>query len=393
MTVVATLVPASPAAAQSPSADSVANAEAVIAAALSGDAASLQSYWAGALPRLSDAAVREPAGGVFPYQPGEVPAIACAVTAEVAAGNAFYCPDDESISYDVAFVAGLYERWGPAGPLLTIAHEYGHHIQNLVGAPELSKPRELQADCYAGMYLGFLRDEDVLTAEDVGAAITAAWAAGDAVGTPWMDPGVHGEPRERRQAAGIGWGTGEGAYCSAYADWQDAAPVPLFDDTLLRLEPFADPVPEEDGSLLIQLPDAVLLVWRDTFDVATPAMDQIAGVLTQVLPETTDWTLGDPSDGWLERQRPGTGSGSWLTFAGVGPDGSASGGAAGLQVDPSGIGQLWIAWGTDPDHPDVASAQGIGALLAMAWGYCDPDAEVTDNCAPDALPGSPSPAP
>ena len=139
-----------------------------------------------------------------------------------------------------------------------LAHEWGHHIQNLAGSPQISKQAELQADCYGGMYLGFLADQGVLSETDIRNSLRTTYSVGDQPDEQgaWTDPDVHGAPNERRQAEGIGFSTGDGDYCVAFGDWQDQPAAPLFEDKSLRVEPFADPTPQDDGSLLLELPDA-----------------------------------------------------------------------------------------------------------------------------------------
>ncbi|PZQ90352.1 MAG: neutral zinc metallopeptidase [Leifsonia xyli] len=97
----------------------------------------------------------------------------------------FYCPPDETIYLDTAFYAELRDRFGssggPAAQLYVVAHEWGHHIQNITGrmdgldtsrtGPDSDGVRlELQADCYAGAALG------------------AAESTTDAAGVPYLAP-------------------------------------------------------------------------------------------------------------------------------------------------------------------------------------------------------------
>lgn len=376
-----------PVAAQSE--DSIAATEQEIDAAISGDAQSLQAFWAETYPTFADGEYHDPQGGFFPYRSGEPSGGGCAEDGDTAAQNAMYCGIDESITWDVAWFSTLYDTWGPVGPLMVMAHEWGHHIQFLAGKPEVSKQSELQADCYAGMYLGFLRDQEILTDDDIANGISVAYSIGDTPGSAvdWMDAEVHGAPNERRQATGIGYVTGDGAYCMAYGDWQNEDPAPLFSDKSLRLEPFADPTPQEDGSLAIELPDASVLVWGDEFDPSIPAADQIAEALTASVAGADAWTLGAPDTSWLETRGWGTGSGTRLTFTGTDADGNPTGGAAALQIDPTGTGELWVAWGGDLEDPELAAEQADAAIEALSWGYCDPEAEVTANCLKEA-PGS-----
>ena len=115
----------------------------------------------------------------------------------------FYCPPDRGIYLDTTFFEDVLQRGlgGPAGDFVepyVLAHEYGHHIQNLMGTmgrvrtqqgPESDAVRlELQADCYAGMWTGSATsasDEageafiSELSQQDIDQAIAAAKAVGD----------------------------------------------------------------------------------------------------------------------------------------------------------------------------------------------------------------------
>ncbi len=77
----------------------------------------------------------------------------------------FYCPADRFVYFDLDFLVQLQEQFGATGDLATqyiVAHEYGHHVQNLVGQNDVVQQAsgeqqrllgialELQADCYAG---------------------------------------------------------------------------------------------------------------------------------------------------------------------------------------------------------------------------------------------------
>ncbi len=146
---------------------------------------------------------------VFQAQGGQyrVPTLVLFTDAvQSACGNAqaamgpFYCPADEKVYIDLGFYRDLDARFGAPGDFAqayVVAHEVGHHVQNLLGisdqvhaaqqrarggaeANELSVRLELQADCFAGVW-GNRADasNDILEKGDVEEGLTAAAAIGD----------------------------------------------------------------------------------------------------------------------------------------------------------------------------------------------------------------------
>lgn len=116
-----------------------------------------------------------------------------------AASGPFYCPTDERIYIDLSFCDELRDRFGAPGDFAiayVIAHEVGHHVQNLLGtlgkvqnqrsmltktqANELTVRLELQADYYAGVWSHHAqRSLDVVEKGDIAEALNAAAAVGD----------------------------------------------------------------------------------------------------------------------------------------------------------------------------------------------------------------------
>jgi hypothetical protein len=146
---------------------------------------SVQTYWNRALRGY------EPAKTRFFDQPMQT---GCGVGSP--ATGPFYCPRDRYVYIDLGFFDQLQSqlgaRGGPLAEAYVLAHEYGHHVQNLTGTlesadrdtgPQGGQVRvELQADCYAGLWVGHALDtgfiED-LTRQDVADALDAAAAVGD----------------------------------------------------------------------------------------------------------------------------------------------------------------------------------------------------------------------
>lgn len=126
-------------------------------------------------------------------------AVQSACGRQTASVGPFYCPGDQKVYIDLGFYSQLSQRFGAPGDFAqayVIAHEVGHHIQNLLGtstrvhrqqqgmpeaqANDLSVRLELQADCYAGVWAHHAeRSRDVLEAGDVEEGLRAAAAIGD----------------------------------------------------------------------------------------------------------------------------------------------------------------------------------------------------------------------
>ncbi len=107
-----------------------------------------------------------------------------------AASGPFYCPGDGNIYLDLSFNEELSRRFGASGDFAVayvVAHEAGHHVQNLLGvmnqvprnSNEASIRVELQADCFAGIWAHSTAKRNMLEEGDVEEAIKAASAVGD----------------------------------------------------------------------------------------------------------------------------------------------------------------------------------------------------------------------
>lgn len=159
----------------------------------------------------------------------------------------FYCPPDQGIYLDTTFFDDVLERQlgGPDGGFVepyVLAHEYGHHIQNLLGTmgqvrtqqgPRSDAVRlELQADCYAGMWAASATESEdssgtvlfsSLTDEDVELAIDAAEAVGDdriqqkTQGQVTEESWTHGSAEQRATWFRTGFDQGTLQACDTFA--------------------------------------------------------------------------------------------------------------------------------------------------------------------------------
>ncbi len=151
----------------------------------------------------------------------------------------FYCPTDKNIYIDLTFQEELKNRFGAGGDFpmaYVIAHEVGHHVQNLLGVSDqvhqarqsmseaeynrLSVKLELQADFYAGIYANHIRKlqqggESVLEEGDIEEALAAASAIGDdriqkqTQGQVVPDSFTHGTSEQRMRWFKKGYETGD----------------------------------------------------------------------------------------------------------------------------------------------------------------------------------------
>jgi hypothetical protein len=150
----------------------------------------------------------------------------------------FYCPGDNHIYLDLAFFNELAQRFGSPGEFArayVIAHEYGHHIQNLLGTMDRHGGRshgadsdsvrvELQADCYAGVWAYHANQQfNILQTGDVEEGLKAASAVGDdtlqkeSQGYAVADSFTHGSSAQRMRWFQRGLGGGDMAACDTFA--------------------------------------------------------------------------------------------------------------------------------------------------------------------------------
>jgi uncharacterized protein len=157
-----------------------------------------------------------------------------------AATGPFYCPLDQRVYIDLGFFQELKDRFGAPGDFAqayVLAHEIGHHVQNLLGTdqqmrrvqrarPEqanaLSVRLELQADCYAGVWGRSTDQRQLLDPGDVEEGIRAAAAVGDdriqkmATGRVNPDGFTHGTSEQRVAWFRRGYESGRPDACNTF---------------------------------------------------------------------------------------------------------------------------------------------------------------------------------
>ena len=158
------------------------------------------------------------------------------------AAGPFYCPPDQKVYIDLAFFQQLETEFAAQGDFAkayVIAHEVGHHVQNLLGTAdkvhaareraseadsnELSVRMELQADCYAGIWAHFADSaRQVVEAGDIDEALNAASAVGDDTiqkrvqGHVNQESFTHGSGAQRQQWFRKGFGSGRVQDCNTF---------------------------------------------------------------------------------------------------------------------------------------------------------------------------------
>ncbi|MBK6455465.1 MAG: zinc metallopeptidase [Gemmatimonadetes bacterium] len=154
----------------------------------------------------------------------------------------FYCPGDEKVYIDLAFFQELRDRFKAPGDFAqayVLAHEIGHHVQNILGTSgkvhraqqrasesegnALSVRLELQADCYAGVWAATAARQGILEAGDVEEGLGAASAVGDdrlqkmATGRVSPESWTHGSSAQRMEWFRRGFDGGDARRCDTFS--------------------------------------------------------------------------------------------------------------------------------------------------------------------------------
>jgi uncharacterized protein len=199
---------------------------------------SVQKFWTGMYPRWTDQPYTPAVTNFFS---GQTQTGCGGATSAV---GPFYCPADSQVYVDLDFFAELQSKFGakggPFAEAYVIAHEYGHHIQNLTGrsdkvsragnqsGPESGSVRlELQADCFAGVWAANATSGPnplilELTEDDIREGLDAARAVGDdriqekMQGRVDPESWTHGSSEQRQRWFLTGFRGGEPANCDTF---------------------------------------------------------------------------------------------------------------------------------------------------------------------------------
>jgi predicted metalloprotease len=197
---------------------------------LLGTIQSLDAYWSEAY--AGEGQFQQPGVQVFSD------AVNTACGGATAAVGPFYCPLDQTIYIDLGFYDQLESRFGaeggPFAEMYVAAHEYGHHMQNLLGLLDSGRDAgaeggavrtELMADCFAGIWgahaveTGFL---EPLTREQVSQALDAASVIGDdriqeqTQGQVNPETWTHGSSEQRQEWFSQGLESGDPQACDTF---------------------------------------------------------------------------------------------------------------------------------------------------------------------------------
>ena len=188
-----------------------------------------EDIWGEILPQQARVRYQQPKLVLFSGQVSSACGYAGAST------GPFYCPGDQNLYLDFDFFGELKREFKAPGDFAqayVIAHEVGHHIQNILGTMgrvqragqnnRLSVALELQADCYAGVWSNHAQKKGLVEAGDAEEAIRAAGAVGDDTiqrrtqGVVMPDSFTHGSSQQRMEWFAKGMRSGDMRQCEAF---------------------------------------------------------------------------------------------------------------------------------------------------------------------------------
>lgn len=190
---------------------------------------STEDVWRKILPQQARVQYRDPKLVLFTDQVQSVCGVAGSST------GPFYCPGDEKLYLDFGFFTELKNEFRAPGDFAqayVIAHEVGHHVQNILGTMDkvhragntndLSVRLELQADCYSGVWAFYAKQQGLVEAGDPEEALRAASAVGDdsiqkkTQGYVVPESFTHGSSQQRIQWFAKGFQAGDMRQCNTF---------------------------------------------------------------------------------------------------------------------------------------------------------------------------------
>ena len=240
----------------------------------------LGDYWAETMPQVFGVDYVPLVGGVMPAYPERTvyPADGCFSSYEEIEGNGFYCPDNDSISWDdVGYARDGYDDHGSGAITGLMSHEWGHAIQERTGVfdivPEVSTPVvELQADCYSGAWFAHVaRGESTLlsfTDADIRSGLLDTALSADPVGSTPTDEGAHGAGFDRVGAFQDGFNQGA-AQCATYVEQNPPITEFGFDE---NYDGDPDPGDLPFDELLTEIPADLNVFWDATLSTPFPVL-------------------------------------------------------------------------------------------------------------------------
>jgi predicted metalloprotease len=204
--------------------------------------ASLQQYWGEEYSKVYGQDYKPVGGGFFGLTPGVDGGSECGKAYADVKGNAFYCPSDDTVTWDAAdLLPTLQKKFGDFVVAVVLAHEFGHAIQARSGffdQNKLTVSSELQADCFAGAWSKYAKDSGAfkVNAAQLDSALAGILDLRDQPGQSAEAPNAHGSGFDRVGAFQDGMDKGA-EQCKTYKDGEPQ---------VLEL-PFNDDQDEESG--------------------------------------------------------------------------------------------------------------------------------------------------
>lgn len=207
----------------------------------------------------------------------------------LAGSPASYCLADMTLVRNEAMLAKMFEILGNSAPVTVLAHEWGHHLQLLLGLfsqrllPRYTIQLELEADCFAGVYSKHAAEVSrLLNPTDYRSGVVSFYYYGDR-NLPWFDDRAHGQPQQRVLAFLLGYRLGP-HLCAAWLTYA-GQPVLTLGKYLLAVYPDPGATVERlpnGGTRLKGRETTAEIAWLPDLS-AQPASTQMTAVATNWL--------------------------------------------------------------------------------------------------------------